>query len=50
MDGKSFITLCPGPNVVQLFMSVIYEFSYYARAFVPGKLFKPSLTNIPSKY
>ena len=41
---KSFITLAPGPNVIKLFMTVIDEFSY-ARAFVPGKLFQPILTN-----
>jgi hypothetical protein len=33
----------PGPNVIKLFTSVIYGFSYYARVFVPGKAFQPSL-------
>jgi hypothetical protein len=32
------------------FMSVMYEFLYKARAFVPGKLFKPGLTNIAASY
>ena len=40
--------MAPGDNVIKLFASVIYEFLFYARAFVPGKLFKPSLTNIPA--
>jgi hypothetical protein len=33
-----------GPNLIKLFLSVIYEFSY-ARVFFPGELFYPSLTN-----
>ncbi len=32
-----------GPNVIDLFMSVIYKCSYQARALVPGKTFQPSL-------
>jgi hypothetical protein len=33
----------PGPNVIKLFTDVIYEFSYYARVFVPSNPFQPSL-------
>jgi hypothetical protein len=43
---KSFKTLTLVANIIKLFTSVIYEFSYSARTFVPGKLFKPGLTNI----
>jgi hypothetical protein len=32
-----------GANVINLFTAVSYDFSYKARAFVPGKFFKPSL-------
>jgi hypothetical protein len=32
-----------GPNVIKLFMSVIYECSQKARVFVPGKPFQLSL-------
>jgi hypothetical protein len=32
-----------GSNVVRLFTSVIYECSYLARVFVPGKPFQPFL-------
>ncbi len=32
-----------GANVVKLFTTVIYYFSYKARAFLVGKLFRPSL-------
>jgi hypothetical protein len=31
---KSFITIAPGANDIKLFVSVIYEFSYYAKMFV----------------
>jgi len=37
--------LPPGANVIKLFLSVIYGFSYLARVFVIGKLFWSSLTN-----
>jgi hypothetical protein len=40
----------PGANVIKLFLSKIYEFSYKAIVLVPVKLFKPGLTNIPTKY
>ncbi len=30
-------------NVIKLFTAVSYDFSYQARAFVPGKPFQPSL-------
>jgi hypothetical protein len=40
---KSFLTLTPGANVIKLFTSVSHEFLYYARVFVLGKLFQPSL-------
>ncbi len=33
----------PGPNVIKLFLSVINEYLYEARAFNPGKPFQPSL-------
>jgi len=32
-----------GANVIKLFAAVIYEFSQYARVFVPGKLFQRCL-------
>ncbi len=45
MDIKSFITLAPGgPNVIKLLMAVIYEF-FNELVLVPGKPFKPGLTN-----
>jgi hypothetical protein len=43
MDIKTFITLGPGPNVIKLFMSVIYKCPYKARVFIAGKPFQPSL-------
>ncbi len=42
-DEEFFVTLTPGANVINNFTAVINEFSLKARAFVPGKLFKPSL-------
>jgi hypothetical protein len=33
----------PRANVIKLFADVIYKFSKYARVFVPGKFFQPSL-------
>ncbi len=33
----------PGANDIKLYLSVIYQFSYYARVFVCNKLFQPSL-------
>ncbi len=42
--------MIPGANVIKLFMGVIYGFSKKARVFVPGKLFKPSLTNTLAYY
>jgi hypothetical protein len=33
----------PGPNAIKLFTTVIYEYSYEARVFVPGNLFQPNL-------
>ncbi len=44
-DVQRFITSGPGANVIKLFLSVIYGFSYLARVFVIGKLFWSSLTN-----
>ncbi len=38
---KSFHS--PGANVIKLYLSVIYQFSYYARVFVCNKLFQPGL-------
>ena len=38
-----FVKSAPGPNVIKLFTSVIYKFSQYARVFVSGKPFQPSL-------
>ncbi len=35
--------MSPGPNDIKLLTSVIYDSPYYARVFVPGKPFKPSL-------
>jgi hypothetical protein len=32
-----------GVDVIKLFLSGIYEFSYLARVFVPGKTFQPSV-------
>ncbi len=32
-----------GVNVIKLFTTVSYDFSKYARAFVPGKPLQPSL-------
>jgi hypothetical protein len=42
-NKQIFIPLSPRPNVVNLFMAVIYECSLKARVFVPGKPFQPSL-------
>ncbi len=38
-EGKSFITLTPGDNIIKLFTSVIYMFSLKDRMFVPSKPF-----------
>ncbi len=38
-----FCNIGPGPNVMKLFTSVIYECSLQARVFVPGKLLQHSL-------
>jgi hypothetical protein len=35
----SFVNTPPEPNVIKLFTAVIFEFLYYAREFVPGRLF-----------
>ncbi len=35
--------LPPGPNVIKLFPSVIYEFLQKPRVFVPGTSLQPSL-------
>jgi hypothetical protein len=32
-----------GANPIKLFTAVIYEFSFYATVFVPGKPFQPNL-------
>jgi len=32
-----------GANVIKLYTAVIYEFSYFARVFVPRKPFKDSI-------
>jgi hypothetical protein len=34
MSVKGFTGLAQGPNVIKLFLSVNYELSYYAGAFV----------------
>jgi hypothetical protein len=34
--------LRPGPNVIELFISVINEFLLYARVFIPDRPFQPS--------
>jgi hypothetical protein len=41
-DVKRFITMSPGPNVIKLFTSVIYEFSYHA-----GMFGRPGLKSLP---
>jgi hypothetical protein len=43
MVVKCFIKLTPGANFINLFTDISYEFSYYARAFVPGKPFQTSV-------
>jgi hypothetical protein len=48
--SKKFIRKYSWANVIKLFMSVIYVFSYQAIAFVHGKLFKHGLTNILALY
>ncbi len=37
------VKLIPGANVIKLFSAVNYDFLKYARVFVPGKPFQPSL-------
>jgi hypothetical protein len=37
-DKNSFIILSPGPNVIKLFPSVIYECLQLAEVFVPSSL------------
>jgi hypothetical protein len=41
--AKCMIISRPGPDLVKRFNSVINEFFYYARVFVPGKPFQISL-------
>jgi hypothetical protein len=36
----------PGPNVIQLFTSVIYECLLYDRVFVHGRPFQPNLMSV----
>jgi hypothetical protein len=43
MAVKSFITLVPRLNLIKLFTVVIYGSSYYARLFITGRPFQPSL-------
>ncbi len=45
---KRFIRLTPGPNVIKLLMSVIYEFLYQSRVFVRDMSFQPILI-VPGK-
>ncbi len=33
-------------NIIKNFTALSYKFLYLAKAFVPGKLFKPGVTNI----
>jgi hypothetical protein len=33
----------PGPNVIKLFLSVIFEFLYQAEVLVPARIFQPSM-------
>ncbi len=42
-EENEFGTWRAGANFIKLFLSVIYGFSLYAKVFVPGKLFQPSL-------
>ncbi len=45
-NGHNFLNknFDQGVNVIKRFTAVRYDFSYLARAFVPGKPFQPSLT------
>jgi hypothetical protein len=43
LSRKLFMTWLPGPNVIKLFTSVIYECLKYARLSVPGSPFQSSL-------
>jgi hypothetical protein len=43
MSLNFLLTLAPGANVIKLNTALNYNFSQKARAFVPGKLFQPSL-------
>ncbi len=47
---EKFYTIGPWGQFYKTFLSVIYEFSEKARVFIPGKLFKPSLTYTLSFY
>jgi hypothetical protein len=40
---KTIISHSPGADPIKIFTVVIFEFSQYARVFVPGKPFQPSL-------
>ncbi len=42
-EKRSVIALTPVANVIKLLTAVSYAFSKQALAFIPGKLFQPSL-------